>query len=38
MAEQKQITFTLDGQAISAPAGTLVLEAAKRQGIEDPSF
>jgi NADH-quinone oxidoreductase subunit G len=38
MAEQKQVTFTLDGQQITAPAGTLVIEAAKRQGIEVPSF
>jgi len=38
MAEQKQITFTLDGQQITTPAGTLVIEAAKRQGIEVPSF
>ncbi len=38
MAEQKQITFTLDGQKVTTPAGTLVIEAAKRQGIEVPSF
>jgi NADH-quinone oxidoreductase subunit G len=38
MADQKQITFTLDGQRITEPAGTLVIEAAKRQGIEVPSF
>ena len=38
MAEQKQITFTLNGQQITAPAGTLVIEAAKRQGVEVPSF
>ena len=38
MAEQKQVTFTLDGQKVTTPAGTLVIEAAKRQGIEVPSF
>ena len=38
MAEQKQITFTLDGRKITVPAGTLVIEAAKAQGIEVPSF
>jgi NADH-quinone oxidoreductase subunit G len=38
MADQKQITFTLDGQKVTTPAGTLVIEAAKRQGIEVPSF
>jgi NADH-quinone oxidoreductase subunit G len=38
MAEQKQITFTLDGQKVTSPQGTLVIEAAKRQGIEVPSF
>jgi NADH-quinone oxidoreductase subunit G len=38
MAEQKQITFTLDGSKVTTPAGTLVIEAAKRQGVEVPSF
>jgi len=38
MAEQKQITFTLDGRQIAAAPGTLVIEAAKTQGIEVPSF
>ena len=38
MAEQKQITFTLNGQQITAPSGSLVIEAAKRQGVEVPSF
>jgi len=38
MADQKQITFTLDGQSVSTSSGTLVIEAAKRQGIEVPSF
>jgi NADH-quinone oxidoreductase subunit G len=38
MAEQKSIAFTLNGQKITADAGTLVIEAAKRQGIEVPSF
>jgi NADH-quinone oxidoreductase subunit G len=38
MADQKQVTFTLDGRPVTAPAGTLVIEAAKVQGIEVPSF
>jgi NADH-quinone oxidoreductase subunit G len=38
MAEQKQISFTLDGHKLTTPAGTLVIEAAKRMGIEVPSF
>jgi NADH-quinone oxidoreductase chain G len=38
MAEQKQITFTLDGRQVTATAGTLVINAAKAQGIEVPSF
>jgi NADH-quinone oxidoreductase subunit G len=38
MSEIKQITFTLDGQKVSTAPGTLVIEAAKRKGIEVPSF
>src|ERR1700683_963441 len=38
MTEQKQVTFTLNGQRIVTPAGTLVIEAAKKQGVEVPSF
>jgi NADH-quinone oxidoreductase subunit G len=38
MAEQRQITFTIDGRQVTTPAGTLVIEAAKVQGIEVPSF
>jgi NADH-quinone oxidoreductase subunit G len=38
MAEQKNITFTLDGRQVTTTPGTLVIEAAKRQGIEVPSF
>ena len=38
MAEQKQIAFTLDGQQVTTAPGTLVIEAAKTQGIEVPSF
>ena len=38
MPEQKQVTLTIDGQKVTTPAGTLVIEAAKRQGIEVPSF
>jgi len=38
MAEQRQVTFTINGGRVTAPAGTLVIEAAKRAGIEVPSF
>ncbi|HKV03768.1 MAG TPA: NADH-quinone oxidoreductase subunit NuoG [Candidatus Acidoferrales bacterium] len=38
MAEQKQIAFTIDGQQLTTSPGTLVIEAAKTQGIEVPSF
>jgi NADH-quinone oxidoreductase subunit G len=38
MAEQKQVTFTLDGQQVTTSAGTLVIEAAKVRGVEVPSF
>ena len=38
MADQPNITFTLDGQQVTTSPGTLVIEAAKRQGIEVPSF
>src|SRR5215469_5051770 len=38
MPGQKQITFTLDGRKITTPAGSLVIEVAKREGIEVPSF
>ncbi|MFY9751491.1 MAG: NADH-quinone oxidoreductase subunit NuoG [Candidatus Acidiferrales bacterium] len=38
MAEQKQITFTINGKQVTTAAGSLVIEAAKRQGVEVPSF
>jgi len=38
MAEQKQVTLTIDGRAVTVPAGTLVIDAARRMGIEVPSF
>jgi NADH-quinone oxidoreductase subunit G len=38
MTEQKQVTFTIDGRQVTTPAGTLVIEAAKVQGFEVPSF
>jgi NADH-quinone oxidoreductase subunit G len=38
MAEQKQITFTINEQKVAVPAGTLVIDAAKRMEMEVPSF
>ena len=39
MAEaQKEINLTVDGKKVTAPAGTLLIEACKRVGIEVPSF
>jgi NADH-quinone oxidoreductase subunit G len=38
MAEQKQVTLTIDDRQVSVPAGTLVIEAARRMGIEIPAF
>ena len=32
------VKFTINGRQLEAPAGTLVIEAAKRNGIEIPSF
>jgi NADH-quinone oxidoreductase subunit G len=32
------VKFTIDGKEIEAPAGTLVIEAAKQAGVEIPSF
>src|SRR5437762_15613 len=38
MAETKQVNITVDGKKITAPAGTLLIEACKSAGIEVPSF
>ena len=38
MAEPKQITFTINEQKVTVPAGTLVIDAAKRMEMEVPSF
>ena len=38
MSETKNVTITVDGKQISAPAGTLLIEACKAVGIEVPSF
>jgi NADH-quinone oxidoreductase subunit G len=35
---QHLVTLTIDGRTVKAPAGTLVIEAAKGEGIEIPSF
>src|SRR5579872_7321386 len=34
----KLVNVTVDGKAVSAPAGTLLIEACKNAGIEVPSF
>lgn len=38
MADVKNVTITVDGKSITAPAGTLLIEACKAVGIEVPSF
>jgi len=38
MAEAKNVTITVDGKNVTAPAGTLLIEACKAVGIEVPSF
>ena len=38
MATNPEVRFTIDGREISVPPGTLVIEAARRQGIGIPSF
>src|SRR5713101_5600900 len=38
MTEQKQITLKIDDRELVVPPGTLVIEAARRLGIEVPSF
>ena len=32
------VKFTIDGRAVTVPAGTLLIEAAKQAGIEIPSY
>ncbi len=32
------VSFTVDGKQLTAPAGTLLIEACKQQGIEIPAF
>ncbi|MGB7844710.1 MAG: NADH-quinone oxidoreductase subunit NuoG [Candidatus Acidiferrum sp.] len=38
MAETKLINFKIDDREVQVPAGTLVIEATRRLGIEVPSF
>jgi NADH-quinone oxidoreductase chain G len=38
MADSKDITLKIDDRDVSVPPGTLVIEAARRMGIEVPSF
>jgi NADH-quinone oxidoreductase subunit G len=37
-AAPEPVKFTIDGRAVTAPAGTLLIEAAKQVGIEIPSY
>src|SRR6202140_946253 len=38
MADSKDITIKIDDRDVTVPPGTLVIEAARRMGIEVPSF
>src|SRR5579872_3315463 len=38
MAEASEVKFKLDDRQVTVAPGTLVIEAARRQGIEVPSF
>ncbi len=38
MADSKDITLKIDDRDVTVPPGTLVIEAARRMGIEIPSF
>ncbi len=38
MPEQKQITMKINDRTVVVPPGTLIIEAARRSGIEVPSF
>src|ERR1700736_7034639 len=38
MADSKDITLKIDDREVPVPPGTLVIEAARRMGIEVPSF
>jgi NADH-quinone oxidoreductase subunit G len=38
MAESKDVTLKIDDREVTVPPGTLVIEAARRMGIEVPSF
>jgi NADH-quinone oxidoreductase subunit G len=37
-AAPEPVKFTIDGRAVTVPAGTLLIEAAKQVGIEIPSY
>ncbi len=38
MAEIKTVSLTVDGKQLTAPAGTLLIDACKQAGIEIPAF
>ncbi len=38
MADVKQVSLTVDGKQLTAPAGTLLIDACKQAGIEIPAF
>ncbi len=38
MSDQRQVTLTIDGKRITVPAGTLVVDAARKAGVDIPVF
>ncbi len=38
MSDQRQVTLTIDGKQVTVPAGTLVVDAARKAGVEIPVF
>src|SRR5271154_4927105 len=38
MADSKEVTLKIDDRDVTVPPGTLVIEAARRMGIEVPAF
>ena len=38
MADDNEVTLTIDGKLVTAPKGSVVVDAAKSVGIEIPDF